>query len=135
MTRSDLLGELYRRLGYATSPASEVSRRLGGLIEEALQDLYSEPGLGGHLSRHQPSLTFASVADQAVYSLPPGVPRVDAIRETTNDRKLEMRSHDWYRRQEPDPAANTGTPSPWVPLGFSAVNVQPSDASEIFVDS
>src|SRR3990167_2362033 len=135
MTNGTILADLYRRLNYATSPASDVTTRLQALLNESLQDLYSEPGLGEALSLHRPPLTFASVADTATYALPPGISRVAAIREGTNDRRLEMRSHQWYRSAEPDPTANSGTPSVWVPLGFGAVSVQPSDASEIFVDS
>lgn len=135
MTLTDIRADLYQRLGYGSSPATEVSTRLLDFINEGLADVYGEPGLGEWLSRHQPPLTFPSVASQAVYSLPPGISRVEAIRETTNDRRLDMRSRGWYQSAEPDPSANTGTPSVWVPLGFGAVAVQPSDASEVFVDS
>lgn len=130
-----MLSDLYRRLGYASSPASEVTTRLTAFLNEGLQEVYSEPGLAAHLSLHQPSLTFASVAEQAIYSLPPGVPRIESIRETTNDVTLEMRTRDWYRQVAPDPSVNTGTPHFWIPFGYAAVAQQPSDGSEIFVDS
>jgi hypothetical protein len=45
-----------------------------------------------------------------------------------------MRSREWYHRSEPDPTI-TGTPEAWIPLGYSAVAAQPSNASEIFIDS
>src|SRR3990167_4775951 len=135
MTLTTILADVYRRLNYASSPASEVTTRLTAFLNEALAELYSMPGLGAALSLHQPSLTFASVASTPVLTLPQGVSRVQAIRDTTNDLTLEMRSPEWYRSVEPDQTNNTGTPTVWVPLGFAGVARQPSDASEIFVDS
>ena len=134
MTLTTLLADLYRRTNHPSSPAAAVTTRFTAYINEGLQELYSLPGMGAWVARHQPPLTFASVASTAVYSLPPGISRVENIRETTNDRTLEMRGREWYHRTEPDPST-TGTPEVWIPLGFSAVAQQPADASEIFVDS
>lgn len=135
MTLSQILSDLYRKLNHAASPAAAVTTRLTAHVNEGLQELYSLPGVASWIARHQPPLTFPSVASTPTYALPQGIPRIEAITEATNDRRLSMRSRDWYYAQEPDPTANTGTPEIWVPLGFSAVAQQPSDASEIFVDS
>lgn len=135
MTLSSILADLYRRLGYASSPAAEVTTRLTAFMNEAVAELYAAPGMGEALSRHDPSLTFVTVASTPTYALPPGVSRVDAVRETTNDRRLVMRTHDWYRSALPDPSAISGTPEAWIPLGFGAVALQPSAAAEIFVKS
>jgi hypothetical protein len=40
-----------------------------------------------------------------------------------------------YRQIHPDPTTYTGTPTHYVPIGRVGVAVQPSDASEIVVDS
>ena len=132
MTRSDLLADLYRRFGYASSPATEISTRFGQYLNEVQQELLSEPGMGALLNG---SLTFASVASTPQYSIPQAIARVKTIYETTNDRRLELRSLDWYRSIYPDVAAQTGIPEVAVDLGAIGVAVQPSDASEIFVDS
>lgn len=133
MTRSGMLAELYRRLGYASSPATEITTRLGALLDEGLSELISEPGLGAWIAANVPPLTFASVANQREYALL--TDRIDAITERDNDRALEMRTLDWWRRVQPDPTDNTGVPSVWVPLGAAAVAVQPSNASQLLVDS
>lgn len=135
MTLTQMLQELYRRFGYATSPASEIATRFTALLNETLQEVISEPGLGAVLTRNEPLATVASVASQAVYAVVAPTSRIAAVTDRTNERRLEQRSLSWYRSLAPDPTADTGTPEAWVPLGFQAVAVQPSNASEIFVDS
>jgi hypothetical protein len=80
-------------------------------------------------------LPVASVASQARYVVPEAVASIRGISERTNDYTLEVMSLDRYRRVEPDPASNTGTPTHYVPIGRVAVALQPSDASELFIDS
>lgn len=136
MTLSEMLADCYQKLDYATSPQTAVTTRLTGLLNETLAEVVSEPGIGAWIARQTPPLVVASVANQAVYAIPsPGLDRIDAITDRTNDRRLDMRTFDWYRHVEPDPAANTGTPEAWVPMGFSAVLKQPSNASQLFLDS
>ena len=135
MTLTQLLADLYRKTGYASSPAAETTTRMTAHLNEALQDVISEPGIGAWLTLNQPPVTFASVANQAVYAIPQGVQRIDAITERTNDLRLELRDLDWYRRVEPDPAANTGTPTVWVPFGFMAVAAQPAAATGLWAVS
>lgn len=135
MTLAQILADLYRRTNHPTSPASAVTTRLTAYVNEGLQELYSLPGLGAWVTQHVPPLTFASVASTATYTLPPGVARIESITEATNYRRLSMQSRDWYYAQQPDPTSSTGTPDTWIPLGWSAVAVQPSNASEIFIKS
>jgi hypothetical protein len=73
------------------------------------------------------------VANQKRYSLPQGIAKVQRIFETTNDRTLRRMRKTQYREYDPDPPA--GTPDYWVPLGYTALSKQPSDASAIFADS
>lgn len=131
MTRSDLLAELYRRLGYASSPASEITTRLASFLNLTHRQLLSTPGLD-RLRDH--TITFASVASTPQYGLPPAVSRVQAITDRSQDRKLQLRSLDWIRSVDPG-LDNTGTPDYYALTGLQAVSVQPSDASDIFVDS
>ena len=132
MTLSDLLQDLYRRFGYASSPASEITTRYTALLNETQAEILSRPGLSALLNG---SLTFDSVASTPTYALPQGVARLKQLYETTNDRRLTPRTLDWYRRAYPDVAAVTGTPDSYVDLGLIGIAVQPSDASSIFVDS
>src|SRR5689334_618242 len=100
-----MLSELYRRHGYPTSPSSAVTTRLTAFLNECQQELLSEPGLRTWLARHEPPLTFASVASRATYGVP--TPSIDAIVDRTNLVRLEARSLDWYRSVEPDPTTRT----------------------------
>jgi hypothetical protein len=135
MTKNALLQDLARRLNYNTALSDDISARLGAFLDETLQELISEPGIGAYISRHEPAITFASVASQAVYGLPETVSRIDGITDRTTRIALRMMSPEWYRMVTPDPTSWTGTPDAWVPLGFMAVAKQPSDASRVFVDS
>jgi FlaG/FlaF family flagellin (archaellin) len=132
MTLSDLRLDFFRRFGYASSPATEITTRATAYFNEVQQEILSEPGMGALLNG---SITFASVASTPQYSIPQGVARVKTIYEATNDRRLEMRSLDWYRSIFPDVAAQTGIPEVFVDLGFLGVAKQPTDASQLLVDS
>jgi hypothetical protein len=132
LTLSELLADLYRRFGYASSPASEVTTRFTALLNETQAEILSRPGLESLLHG---SLTFASVASTPTYALPQAVARVKAIYEGTNDQRLIPQSLDWYRTAYPDTTAVSGVPDHFVDLGFLGVAQHPSDASEVFVDS
>ena len=125
--------ELYRRLGLPATPVTATTTRLRAFVNDTLQEVLGEPGIASALDRNEPAYVLATVANQAVYGL--NIPRILGIRNLTNDTKLSVLQHDAYRALEPDPTSTTGTPSHWVPLGFSAVAVQPSLAAELFVIS
>jgi hypothetical protein len=135
VTLSTLLSDLYRRLGYASSPATEITTRLTAFVNQTQRDILSEPGMQVLLDGLDGTITFDSVASTPQYSLPPAVARLKKLYERTNDRALIGLSQDTYRTYDPDTTANTGTPTHWVDLGWSAVASQPSDASDLFVDS
>ena len=102
------------------------------LLNETQEEILSRPGLASLLNG---SLSFDSVASQPTYALPQGIARLKSLREITNDHVLTPRSREWYRVAYPDPAAVTGTPDSVIYIGDAAVAKQPSDASDIFVDS
>ena len=85
MTLTAILADIYRRTGYATSPASDVVTRITAFVNEVQRELLSEPGMEYLLND---SVTFGSVADQATYGLTPAVARIKTIREATNRIKL-----------------------------------------------
>lgn len=132
MTLGTMLSDLYRRLGFAASPDTSVTTRLTAFLNESHHDILGRPGMD-RLRRS--SLTFASVASQSQYAMPPIVGRVRAVIDPTNDINLGGRDWGWYRDTEPDPSSETGTPQAFIPYGIAAVSKQPSNASKIYVDS
>lgn len=134
MEFSAILAAAYEDLGYASSPAATVVTRLKRYVNEGLQAILAEPAIYGLIEADVP-YTFASVASRARYALPDGHAYVREIRDTTNDITLSAMALDAYRRLDPDPTQTTGLPTHYVPVGRIAVALQPSDASEIFVDS
>jgi hypothetical protein len=123
MTLTELLADTYRRLNFQTTPDTAVTTRLTAFINETHAEILAKPGLQSLLYG---SLAFASVASQARYGLPLSVARILSVTETTNRRKLETRSLDWYRTIEANPASNTGTPEVYIPLGQQAVKRVPA---------
>jgi hypothetical protein len=134
MTFSEILADVYADLGYQSSPAAAEVSRIKRYVNQGLRVILSEPGLSRLVDSDGP-LTIASVASQSRYVVPEAVAEIRGISERTNDQSLRAMSLGDYRRLEPDPSANTGTPTHYVPVGKVAVAVQPSNASEIFVDS
>ena len=132
MTLTNILADCYRRLGFETSPASAVSTRLTAFVNEAQRDILGRHGME-RLRRL--SFTFASVASQAEYALPPTVARILSIYEGTNDLCLMQRGASWYRAIQPDATAVTGTPEAYIPLGWTNASAQPSAAAQLLVDS
>lgn len=131
MTYATILQELYRRLNYGSSPASEVTTRLAAFLNLTHRQILSVPGLD---RLRDDTIPFASVSARAQYGLPPAVQRVQRLTDRTNDRRLQLRSLDWIRAIDPG-LDQSGTPEVYAPIGIQAVALQPSDASEIFVDS
>jgi hypothetical protein len=132
MTFLQLKQRLCRRTGKnASSIDTETGTRLGQFLNEAHRELLTMPGTEALRSG---IVSFASVASQQMYALPTsGIARINRIWETTNDRKLSRKTLDWLRANDADP--QTSTPWAWVDVGMAEVSAQPSDASEIFVDS
>jgi hypothetical protein len=134
MTFSEILTALYDDLYQSSTPASAVTARLKRYVNQGLRVLLNEPGLARLRDSDAPH-TFASVASQARYVVPEAVARILHVSERTNDRTLGVMSLSEYRHLEADPASVTGTPTHIVPIGRTAVSVQPADASRLFVDS
>lgn len=131
MTLSTILAELYRRHGYASSPASDVTTRLTAFINTVHRQLLTLPGLE---FLRDDTITFASVASQARYGLPQSVAKIKAITDRTNDRRITLATLDQLRNADPGLDAS-GTSSSYIPIGWQAVSIQPSAATELFADS
>ena len=133
MQLTNILADLYRRLGYASSPATEVSTRLTAFVNQVHREIISRPGLE-QLLRGDAPITFASVASQAQYALPPSVVSVEAITERTNNLRLREVSQSWIREMDPG-LVQTGPPDSYALTGIQAVAVQPSAATGLWVVS
>lgn len=134
MTLSELLAAAYDETLYAPSPATAIATRMTRFLNDGIRHVLSQPGMG-RLADSDSPLTVSSVASQPRYVVPEAVAQIRGMTERTNDQPLTAMSLSEYRRIEPDPAANSGTPERYVPIGKVAVAVQPSDASAIFVKS
>lgn len=135
MNLGSILSELYRRCNYPSSPAAATTTRLTAYVNDTLQDLISEPGLGQWITENIPPLTIASVANQPWYAAPYAMARIDSITDRANNRKLQAKDFAWYRAVQPDPTIFTGTPDTWIPMGFQAVQVQPAAATGLWAAS
>lgn len=133
MTLTNILADLYRRLGYASSPASEVSARLTAFVNQIHREIVSRPGLE-KLLRGDAPITFASVNGQAIYALPQAVAGVAAITDRTTQIRLSLVTQDYIRDADPG-LVLSGPPDCYAFTGIQAVSVQPSAAAEIFVKS
>lgn len=120
-----------RRGANASTLVTETGTRYGNALNEVHRQLLRRHG---YESLRHATVTFASVASQQRYGLPAqGIARINWITETTNDRKLQYRTPEWFDSVVPDPTE--GTPWAWIPRGMIEVHTQPSDASEVFVKS
>lgn len=134
MDLSQILAAVYEDTNYQSSPAAAVTTRLTRYVNEGYRAIIAEPGMSRLVDTDQP-FTFSTTADQSRYVLPEAYTEIRHLTERDNDRSLRYMSLSDYRRMEPDPSASTGLPDFWIPFGRTAVATQPSDASEIFVDS
>jgi hypothetical protein len=134
MTRADLERAVYQECGHSDAPDTRIVTRIRRLLTEGVHAVLGEPGLA-HLADSDTPSVVASVASQARYVVPESIAAIRHISDRTNDRTLVPMSLAAYRALDPDAASTTGTPTHYVPIGRVGVAVQPTDASDIFVDS
>jgi hypothetical protein len=131
MTLTALLSDLYRRMRYQSTPATDVTTRLTAFLNETQQELAEDPRLASLL---RGETTFATVVSQAEYGLPPNLGRITTIRDTGNRWKLRPESLNWYRGAWPD-QTQSGTPDRYVLLGPKPVKLQPAAATGVWAAS
>lgn len=130
MTFLEIQQDTYRRLNKATSPDTATTTRIKAFINQRHRTLMSEPGMD---QLRNATTTFASVAATARVALAQTITRVNAIYQTTENRRLGERDLDWLRSV--DPQQTSGTPTVYVPLGYEYAAKQPSNASQVWVKS
>ena len=130
MFLSEFESDLYRRLGYNTSPAAEVTTRLRAFINEVHRKIVATPGMS---PLRDSTISVASVSGQEYLALPQVVGRIKAITDRSGGTPLAEFSLQAIRAMNPD--QTQGYPERFAILGWRGVTVQPSDASSIFVKS
>lgn len=130
MTFLEIQQDIFRRTNKSTAPESETVTRIKAFVNQRHRTLLSKPGMD---QLRDSTSTFASVSGTARVALPQALTKINSLYQTTNNWRLTEKSLDWLRTV--DPQQESGTPSVYVPKGYEAVAVQPSDASSIFVKS
>lgn len=131
MTLTEILADSYRRLGYSTSPASEVTTRLTAFANETHRELLALPGLEG---LRDDQITVASVASTARIALPPSVGRIQSVQNRTNQILLKETTLAEIRRRNPG-LTITGIPTEFARAGFQEVATQPAAATGVWAAS
>jgi hypothetical protein len=122
VTFAEMLANLYDELGFSSSPAAAITTRLKRYLNEGHRAVLRLPAL---MDARQGTLSFTSTSGQSVYAIPSAFDTIDAIVEQTNNRKIQMRGRDWYRRIDPGESA-AGNPQYWIDLGRFPVMRQPA---------
>lgn len=108
------------------------SGELAGLyLNHAMQTIYATIKASNDMESYS-STSLASVADQAYINLS-GISDLDeirAIKDTTNQWKLQPMTADWYFRNVPDPSSVTGTPHQYCRI-FNRIYLNPRPTSVI----
>ena len=120
-------------MNQSSSPPTAVATRMTAYINETQEQIVSRPGFGRLLGPHR--ITFASVASQPEYALPPSVAKVLSVRDISNQWRLRPMSLTEYQERVPAPASMTSTPDFYCLLGLGPVALRPSAAAEIFAVS
>lgn len=109
-----------------------MTARLTRFANETQREILSTPGLERWLIGTQ---TFASVASQPQYGLPPSIARIIKIYDATNRFALHELSLDTYRTYQPDETLPSGLSTHYVQLGGRPTAVQPDAPSTLYVIS
>lgn len=130
MTLAEILSDIYARTNKPASPETATVTRIKSFVNQRHRTLLSMPGVD---QMRDSTSTFSSVAGTARVALPQALTRIKAMVQPTNNRRLAEKSLDWLRTV--DPQQTSGTPTCFIPKGYEAVAVQPSNASAVWVKS
>jgi hypothetical protein len=131
MNLTSLLADLYRRLAYPAAPAASEVTRLTSFLNTTHRQILTVPGMD-KLRDH--TITFASVANQVLYGLPPSVARIEAITDRTNQWKLDPVALEDVLQADPG-LTSTGSSDRYINRGWQQVAVQPAAATGLWAVS
>lgn len=131
MNLSSILADLYRRLDYTSSPPTAIATRLTSFVNTTHRQILSTPGLD---VLRDDQITFASVANQVRYGLPPAINRIESITDRTTNIKLMQRTLSEIRASDPG-LVQTGPSDAYVNHGYQQVQTQPTAATGLWIVS
>lgn len=131
MNLSGILSDLYRRLDYTSSPPTAVTTRLTSFVNTTHRQILTTPGLD---VLRDDTLTFASVANQVRYGLPPAINRIESITDRTTNLRLRQLALSDVRSMDPG-LVQTGVSDAYVNHGFQQVQTQPTAATGLWAVS
>lgn len=131
MNLSAILADCYRRTAASSSPPADVTTRLTAFVNTTHRQILGIPGLD---ILRDDTITFASVAAQSLYGLPPVIARIEAITDRTTSLRLNLGTLDDLRASDPG-LVQTGTSDAYVPRGMQQVAVQPTAATGLWIVS
>ena len=129
MTLNEIELDVYRRLDYADTPPPSVKNRIDGFINQRHRQLLAS-------DRMRPlrlaTTTLVSVPDRASYGLPYGCSRVARVMDQTNQYLLGAHTYEWAREADAAPPRVSGTPTHWIPLGYSPCAMRPFSSPTLY---
>jgi hypothetical protein len=121
MTLEDLRQAVYAECGYPTTAETRVVTRITAWLNEGQRRILRNPSMS---DLRQGTITFSSIAGQAVYGVPQAFERLDALVDQTTGGKLQWMSRQQFRLIDPA-ERSSGTPYYYVPEGLEPAFRQP----------
>lgn len=133
MNLTAILADSYRRLGFGTSPDSEVTTRLTEFANQTIKEILSDPILQKARNR---TLAFSTIASVSTVALPQAIADIERIVDRVNQFPLIEVDQAWMRSNDPGKLVTSTNPQNWAAINYqSAIARQPADASQILVKS
>lgn len=135
MTLTQIEADVYRRLSFGTSPATAVTTRIRSFINETQREICRKRTLSRVRRTPQP-IAFTTIADSPYIALPRAATRIYSIVDRTNDRPLDEASPSELDDLDPGRDVTSSTGERFAVVNYnSAVARQPSDSSQLLIDS
>jgi hypothetical protein len=134
MLFSEIKADVYRKMGWPSSPDSTTVTRVEANINETHREILSDP-ICSRL-RRVVDVSFSTVANSPYAVLPIGATRIYGIRDQTNQQDLDIMPIRTMNEMDPGRNYTSATPEGYDVLNYSSpVSRQPSDSSQLLVDS
>jgi len=128
-----ILNDAYRRLRYASAPATAITTRLTAFANETHRETLSLPGIS---NLRDDTLPWTVVANYAKQGLPPIVARIRGITDRLNNQRLDQVPLGELRSNDPGQLFTGGYALQFAVVGERHVQIQPtSTGSGLWVAS